>query len=71
MTFTIRQPWTCPRCERVCAPHLDHCDCQPQPAVVPTVWPAPTFPGPQVEPTTPVTPNIPWGTTITLCGVAT
>lgn len=24
-----RAAWECPRCRRVNAPHLDHCDCQP------------------------------------------
>lgn len=24
-------PWVCPRCFRVNAPHLPHCDCQPDP----------------------------------------
>jgi hypothetical protein len=25
----VNQPWICPRCERVCAPHVDYCDCSP------------------------------------------
>jgi hypothetical protein len=29
-TFSIRQPWECPRCHRINGPHVDHCDCKPE-----------------------------------------
>ena len=26
----LKFAWECPRCHRMCAPHVDHCDCSPQ-----------------------------------------
>lgn len=64
--MTYRQPWECPRCNRICAPHLDYCDCQPgQPAAVPSVWPFEPWtplPGP-IIPSPPATPTYPPGGT--------
>ena len=25
----VPQPWCCPRCQRINAPHVDHCTCAP------------------------------------------
>ena len=30
--FVVPKPWICPRCNRMNAPHIGHCTCQPDAA---------------------------------------
>lgn len=61
-----REPWICPRCLRMCAPHLDHCDCSPEPVYVPYEQSPPVAPTPPLipeitpGPVYPGTPKAPW-----------
>ena len=58
-----RQPWECPRCHVICAPHVDACErcapaapALPPPAPRPSPWTEPpNLPGPFVTP--PLVPN--------------
>jgi hypothetical protein len=45
----MQEGWLCPKCGRVNAPFMDHCDCVPKidyiPNVVPFIAPYPLYPG--------------------------
>lgn len=64
-TFTLmlaRAAWTCPRCQRVNAPHVDQCSCA---APTPATLPSPLLPFPTLPPTEPlgptwIAPQYPW-----------
>lgn len=64
--FYFRTAWECVRCHRICAPHMDHCDCGPTSVVFfpspITITPIPAEPsGPvehPVEPSTTIPPDL-------------
>ena len=63
--FNTRQPWICPRCGRVNAPHIDQCSCTPPVRINPLpVFPTPYPCQPYCPPYTPYSPNVwPWSPT--------
>lgn len=62
-----RQPWVCPRCNTVNAPHRDQCTCQPIAITAPAPQPQPVIEPwkpaqPWIVPYSPVHPSGTFGT---------
>lgn len=62
-----RDPWFCPRCSRMNAPHVDQCSCPPLSPGGPIAMPSPFYPAPG-ERVLPFENNDGWTWRITLCG---